>query len=104
MHIPLRLFLLLTIVTAVFASGCKSGTEPGGSAAVNKSNLAKIQPGMSVTEVQAIMGAGDTVVNGSARVNKQRVPDEEHTWRNGEKMIAVTFVEGKVVYTTSANL
>ncbi len=104
MRIPMRLFLLLTLATAVFASGCKSGGEPGSSAAVNKLNLAKIQPGMTVSEVQAIMGAGDTVVNGSARVKKQRVPDEEHTWRNGEKMITVTFVNGKVAYTTSANL
>lgn len=104
MRIPLRLFLLLTVLTTAFGSGCNSGSEPGGSAAVNKSNLAKIQPGMTVSEVQVIMGAGDTIVNGSARVNKQRVPDEEHTWRNGEKMIVVTFVEGKVVYTTSANL
>ena len=104
MRFCLRSISVLILLTFFGLSGCNSSTEPGGSAAVNKSNLAKIQPGMSITEVQAIMGPGDTVMNGSARMNNQRVPDEEHTWRNGEKVITVAFVNGKVVYAISANL
>ena len=104
MRLCLKSISILVLLAFSFVLGCNSSTEPGGSAAVNKSNLAKIKPGMSVTEVQAIMGAGDTVQNGSARMNNQRVPDEEHTWRNGDRSIVVTFVNGKVVYTTSANL
>lgn len=106
----MRSLLILCIIGLVLGSfatvGCNSKTETGGSAgaSVTKSNLEKIKAGMSVAQVQAIMGAGDTVQNASVRMERQRIFAEEHTWQNGSKSIVVDFVDGKVAKMSGLNL
>ena len=97
------LFLLLSVSVFLFL-GCNSAKVPGGNKAVTKSNLAKIVNDMSVADVEAILGSSETVANGSATVNRARVECENHLWRNGESVITVSFVAGKVVATSGANL
>jgi hypothetical protein len=100
----LHTMALVFLLAAVGLPGCGSKSDPGANSNVTKSNLVKIKPDMSVSDVQAILGTGEVVREGFAKVNNQRVPDEERTWSNGTRVITVSFVNGKVVYATGVNL
>ena len=104
MRFCFRLVIAIILLATSVGIGCGKSSDTNGNLAVSKSNLAKIQPGMSLNDVQVIMGTGELIQNGSARVNNQRVPDEEHTWRNGDRAIVVSFVKGKVVYANGIKL
>ena len=99
------LLLVLALMGLFAVTGCgKSPSDVDSNSAVTKSTLDKIVPGMTVAEVQAILGTTESIQEGSARVGNQRVADEEHTWRNGQRVLIVSFVKGKVVYATGVNL
>lgn len=100
----LQVMIAMVLFAAVGVQGCKSGSEPGANGNVTKSNLTKIHPDMSVSDVEAILGTGEVIRDGMAKINNQRVPDEERSWSNGTRVITVSFVNGKVVYATGVNL
>ncbi len=84
---------LLALLTLVFVFAC--GTK------VTRENFDKITTGMTVDEVHGILGSPDDtrsagvqgIASGSVEV-----------WKDGEKSITVTFMNGKVATSIQSNL
>jgi hypothetical protein len=79
----LALFLILSCV------GCH------GDAKAAKAKAEKVHTGMTISEVEAILGTGETKSRSYIRQNSLRVEAETGTWMEGKARIVVTFVEDK---------
>ena len=79
----LTLFLILSCV------GCHGDSKAA------KAKADKIHTGMTVSEVEGILGTGETKSRTYMRQNAQRVEAETGTWMEGTARIVVTFVEDK---------
>lgn len=76
-----------------------------GKSKVTKANFEKITDGMTLTEVEAILGEGAKQSDGAgipaahgiavAGINTR---NETYLWESGDKSITLTFREGKVVH------
>ena len=82
------------IVFGIVVGGCHR-SDPN--AKVTAGNLAKIHPGMSLVDVEEILGTGEAVQTAFANVDNQRVPAEQRVWTEGERTISIAFVNGKVI-------
>ena len=64
---------------------------------VNTDNYEKIENGMSIEEVEDILGKGEKVQGGSLSVGDIDASGHTYSWKSGDKVITVTFVNEKVV-------
>ncbi|HEV3203525.1 MAG TPA: hypothetical protein VGY77_04040 [Gemmataceae bacterium] len=103
---PARMALLLMV--ALILPGC-------GNSKVTKANYDSIQIGMTLEEVQGILGTGKKEEGDGAGVAAQYGVDvgvtasrakgpDEYVWENGEKKISAFFANGKVVNKNSKGL
>jgi hypothetical protein len=95
--------VVLLVLLGVFSFGslsCKKSTAGG----FDKSTLKKIANGMSLADVEKILGPDTTLQRAYVRDNNKRVEVEVHVWKQGESVIAVTFRDGKVISTEGQGL
>jgi hypothetical protein len=65
---------------------------------INKENYSKIQTGMSISEVESILGEGES--NASSNVDLGdygNISSDVMTWQSGTKVISVVFSNGEVM-------
>jgi hypothetical protein len=84
------------MVAAVVMAGCESK--------VTAENYDKVNNGMSLSQVESILGSGtdDTSsggfgVSGGGVLDSKQNPEKVYVWREGGMMIQVVFKDGKVV-------
>ena len=96
--IMLRKTLLLCLLAAfVFAGPIGCGSK------VSKSNYDKITNGMTMEEVEKIMGKGEKASAGVS-VGGLSVTGDVYIWKDADKEITVVFKDGKVVGKASKNI
>jgi hypothetical protein len=91
--------LVLLVVTCLLLPGCKSK--------ITKANFDKIQDGMTLEEVEGILGKGESqtgdpsVMLGQAGValpmQSGQSKDQVYVWESGNKKITIVFRQDKVV-------
>ena len=59
-------------------------------------NFAKLKGGMTLEEVEAILGSGTALSESSARMEKAGLAGGKYEWRSGEKVVRVTFENGRL--------
>jgi hypothetical protein len=84
----LILVLLVAGLTCVLVVGCGSK--------VSKGNYDKISNGMTVAEVEGIMGKGAEEAAGAGAIGNLAGSAKVMSWKDGDKTITVTFVNDKV--------
>ena len=85
---------LMVATVAMLAGAVLLGCSGDGK--VSKDNFDKIQIGMTMEEVQDILGEGE---KGSAgfEFGDAEMSGAVYTWAEGDKRIVVTFKDGKVI-------
>ena len=81
--------LLLTAILGMMAIGCGSK--------VTKDNYDKIKEGMTLSEVEAILGKGEKQAGGSISIGDIGGTGDVYVWKDEQKEIKVTFRDGKAV-------
>jgi hypothetical protein len=71
---------------------------------VTKSNFDQIKIGMTVAQVEAILGKGTESAGAAGTVAGLTGSGKVVTWKDGEKTITVTFANDKVVLTAASGL
>jgi hypothetical protein len=73
---------------------------------LNKDNYDKISNGMSVSQVESILGKGESQASSSVDLGEYggNVSSEVMTWQSGTKVISITFSNGKVMAKTQNGL
>ena len=69
------------------------------SSKLNKDNYDKISTGMSVSQVESILGKGESEASSSVDLGEYggSISSEVMTWQSGLKVISITFSNGKVM-------
>ena len=85
--------LLKTLITSVciFLVSCSGN--------LNKDNYEKISNGMSVSQVESILGKGESQASSNVDLGEYggNISSEVMTWQSGTKVISITFSNGKVM-------
>ena len=79
---------IVTILLCFFLAGCGSP--------VNKSNYDSIENGMTVSEVQGILGKGSEQSSSDASFAGMSMSAKQMVWQEGNQIITVTFMKDKV--------
>lgn len=87
--------VLLMLMVAALGTGCSSK--------VTKENYHKIKTGMTLAEVEDILGEG-TKPGADLGIEALEVTGDVYVWQDGNKSISVTFEDGKVIGTGESNL
>lgn len=87
--------LLLVAVAMFVVAGCH---------AVNKSNYDKIQNGMTVAEVEGILGKGTEQSSVAGAIGNVGGSAKTIKWEKDGKAITVTFVNDKVIAKSATGL
>ena len=82
--------LLWVIMTAALLLGL-------GCSKVTSDNYDKIETGMTVTQVEQILGKGTEEAGGAVAIGNLSGSAKTVTWGSGEKSITVTFANDKMV-------
>lgn len=85
----LPLYTVLTLVFCLFLAGC------GGP--INQANYDKIQDGMSLSEVEAILGKGKEQASTGGSFGGFNMNSKTMVWQDGSKIISVGFLNGEVI-------
>jgi hypothetical protein len=66
---------------------------------LNKDNYEKISNGMSVSQVESILGKGESQASSNVDLGEYggNISSEVMTWQSGTKVISITFSNGKVM-------
>ena len=66
---------------------------------LNKDNYDKISNDMSVSQVESILGKGESKASSSVDLGEYggNISSEVMTWQSGTKVISITFSNGKVM-------
>ena len=66
---------------------------------LNKDNYDKISNDMSVSQVESILGKGESQASSSVYLGEYggNISSEVMTWQSGTKVISITFSNGKVM-------
>jgi uncharacterized protein YceK len=83
-----RLCTVLTLILCVFLAGCGS--------VVNQSNYDKIQTGMSLSQVEAILGKGKEQSSAGGSFGGVTMSSKSVVWQDGNRVIAVVFMNNEV--------
>lgn len=86
-----RKFNSLILVLSIFLFSCAGK--------INKDNYDKITNGMSVSQVESILGKGESQASSNVNLGEfgGNVSSELKTWQSGLKVISITFSNGKVM-------
>ena len=86
-----RIFNSLILALSLFLFSCTGK--------INKDNYDKISNGMSVSQVQSILGKGESQASSSVNLGEYggNISSEVMTWQSGLKVISITFSNGKVM-------
>jgi len=84
---------LLTFVIA----GC---SKPG----VSKESFDKVENGMTLAEVEKILGGEKKGIEASGVLGKLAGTSASYVWKDGDKKIVVAFNDGKVISKTPVGL
>lgn len=65
---------------------------------INKTNYDKISNGMSVSQVENILGKGESQASSNVDLGEfgGNISNEIITWQSGSKIISITFTNGRV--------
>lgn len=88
--------LVLLGLGSLMIAGCQSK--------VNKSNYDRVTAGMTVAEVEAILGKPSETSSAAGAVGDLSGSVRTLTWRNEERTITVNFVNDKVVTKTASGI
>ena len=74
-------------------------TSCGSENKINSKNYDKISNGMSKSEVESILGEGESNASSSIDLGEYggNISSEVITWQSGMKVITITFSNGKVI-------
>lgn len=86
-----NLIQITTVLLVFFLSSC--------SGKINSENYDKISNGMSKSEVESILGEGESNASSSIDLGEYggNISSEVITWQSGMKVITITFSDGKVM-------
>lgn len=84
------------MVVVLVAAGLACVLVAGCGAKVSKSNFDKIADGMTVAQVEDILGKGAQEAGASGAIGNLTGSAKVMSWTDGEKTITVTFVNEKV--------
>jgi hypothetical protein len=87
---------VLAFAVAAAVSGCASK--------VSLSNYDKVQSGMTVAEVEGILGKGQTEASAGMALGNINLSAKVLVWKDGPKTIRVVFEGDKVVSKTQTGL
>jgi hypothetical protein len=90
------LVALLSVALMFAAVSCHKESEKH-SGKLTRTNLARLQKGMTVLDVEAILGDDDTRQGGMAPVGGIDMPADRRMWKDGDTWISVSFVGGQAV-------
>jgi protein involved in sex pheromone biosynthesis len=88
----MKKIIQIAIVSFVFfLAGC--------SGKINKDNYDKISNGMSISQVESILGKGESQASSNVDLGEYggNISSEVMTWQSGTKVISITFSNGKVM-------
>lgn len=73
---------------------------------LNKDNYDKISNGMSVSQVESILGKGESQASSSVDLGEYggSISSEVMTWQSGTKVISISFSNGTVVTKAQSGL
>jgi hypothetical protein len=85
------LFNLIILIITFFLFSCTNK--------INKNNYDKISNGMSVSEVESILGKGVSQASSNTNLGDfgGNFSSENITWQKGMNIISITFLNGKVM-------
>lgn len=85
------IFYSLIILVSLFLAGC--------SGKLNKDNYDKISNGMSISQVESILGKGESQASSNVDLGEYggNISSEVMTWQSGTNVISITFSNGKVM-------
>ena len=94
--------LTKTLIIVVFSSLMLIGC----SGKINKDNYNKISNGMSISQVESILGKGESLASSSYDLGEYggNISSEVKTWQKGMKIISITFSNGKVMAKANSGL
>lgn len=81
--------LLLALSLCFIVSGC--GGNP-----ITRDNYSQIETGMTLDEVEAILGTGTEQASSDASFGGISIDMKNMVWQNEEKIISITFSHDKV--------
>lgn len=95
----MKKLIQITIVSLVFFLCSCSGK-------INSENYEKISNGMSKTQVESILGEGESNASSSVDLGEYggNTSAEVMTWQSGTKVITITFSNGKVMSKAQSGL
>lgn len=88
--------LILVGLGSLALAGCGSK--------VTKSNFDQIKTGMTLAEVEAILGKGTESTGAAGAIGDLAGSAKSVTWKDGDKSITVNFVNDKVALKTQSEL
>ena len=88
----MKKLIQITIVLLVFFLSSCSGK-------INSENYEKISNGMSKSQVESILGKGESQASSNVDLGEYggNISSEVMTWQSGTKVISITFSNGKVM-------
>ncbi|MFB3894031.1 MAG: hypothetical protein ACE15C_18645 [Phycisphaerae bacterium] len=92
------------VLCGMLLAGLCLAVLPGCSSKVSKSNYDKINTGMTVAEVEGILGKGTEQAGGGGAIGNVAGSAKIINWKDGDKTITVTFVNDKVTLKTESGL
>ena len=87
---------VLLPLAVVALSGCGSK--------VTKGNFDQVKDGMTISEVQGLLGQGEKGSSAGISVPGLTLTGDIYQWKDGDKSITVVFKDGKVVGKASQGL
>ena len=81
----------ISITIILFLTSC--------SGKLNKNNYDKISNDMSISQVESILGKGESQASSNVDLGEYggNISSEVMTWQSGTKVISITFSNGKVM-------
>jgi len=95
---PLKVLTMLLLISAVVVAMTGCGSK------ISKSNYDKIKTGMTLSEVQGILGPGVEQASAGGVLGKITAAGKIVKWTDGKKSITITFVDDKVKVMTHTGL
>jgi hypothetical protein len=87
--------MFVMLATTLAAAGCSK---------VSLDNYDKVETGMTQSEVEAILGAGNVENGGGASIGDISLSGKILSWGSGKQQIKVTFANGKVISKSQSGL
>ena len=88
---------LLTVLLCIAMTGC-------GGKAITKDNYSKVKTGMTLAEVEAILGKGTEQASSDASFGGISIDFKSMVWQDEDKIISIGFSHNKVQAKTQIGL